>query len=432
MMLTQAPKGTRDILPDEIYKWYFVEERFAEICRRFGYKEIRIPVFEHTELFQRGVGDTTDIVQKEMYTFEDKGGRSLTLRPEGTAGVVRSFIENGMSSLPQPIKLFYHITAYRYEKMQKGRYREFHQFGVELFGAGEPSADVEVISLLVLFFGSLGIKNLTLNLNSIGCPKCRGEYNALLKEYLKDKIDGMCDICKDRYNRNPMRILDCKEERCKVNTLKAPALLEHVCNGCRSHFEETTKRLDAVGIGYEIDRGIVRGLDYYNKTVFEFVSKNIGTQGTVCGGGRYDGLIETCGGSSTPGIGFGLGVERLLLEMESQGIWIPTPKVPDIYIGSIGENADILCESLAWKLRENGISCIKDIMGRSVKAQMKYADKLGVRFSLIIGDTEVESNKVSLKDMKTGESKDINLDTLIDRLVKEKARLENNNDSALH
>lgn len=419
-MLTQAPKGTKDVLPDEIHKWHYVGAKFAEICRRFGYKQIRIPVFEHTELFQRGVGDTTDIVQKEMYTFEDKGGRSITLRPEGTAGIVRSYIEHGMSSLPQPVKLFYDITAYRYEKMQKGRYREFNQFGVELFGAADPSADVEVISLLALYFESLGIRNLSLNLNSIGCPKCRGAYNALLKEFLSERIDNMCDTCKDRFSRNPMRIIDCKEERCKAHTKGAPMLLEHICDDCRAHFETLTHKLDAIGIPYVIDKGIVRGLDYYTRTVFEFVSRNIGSQGTVCGGGRYDGLIEVCGGPPTAGIGFAMGVERLLLEMDSQGIAIPDPHSPDIYIGSIGESAGILSEKLAWKLRASGIDCIKDIMGRSVKAQMKYADKLGARYSLIIGDDEVETNKASLKDMTTGEAKDINLDTLIDRLVKSK------------
>lgn len=417
-MLTQAPKGTHDILPDEIDKWIFVEQKFAEICRRFGYREIRLPVFEHTELFQRGVGDTTDIVQKEMYTFEDKGGRSLTLRPEGTAGVVRSYIEHGMASLPQPTKLFYNITAYRYEKMQKGRFREFHQLGVELFGAGDASADAEIISLLVLFFDSLNIKNLTLNLNSIGCPECRAAYNQKLKEFLADRIGNMCETCKERIDRNPMRILDCKDEGCRQHLKEAPVLLDHICDDCRVHFEKVTQKLQDIGIHYEIDKGIVRGLDYYNRTVFEFVSRNIGSQGTVCGGGRYDGLIETCGGAPTPGIGFAIGVERLLLEMESQGIEIPIRPGPDIYLGSIGEKAEKLCEKLAWELRSEGITCIKDIMGRSVKAQMKYADKLGARYALIIGDNEVESNKASLKDMKTGEFKDISLDTLIDRLVK--------------
>jgi len=422
-MLMQAPKGTHDILPDEIDKWYYVEQKFAEVCQRFGYKEIRLPVFEHTELFQRGVGDTTDIVQKEMYTFEDKGGRSLTLRPEGTAGVVRSYIEHGMASWPQHTKLFYNITAYRYEKMQKGRFREFHQLGVELFGAADPAADAEVISLLVMFFDSLNIKNLTLNLNSIGCPKCRGEYNQRLKAFLADKIDKMCDTCRERINRNPMRILDCKEEGCRYYLKEAPTLLDHVCEDCRNHFEKVTQKLQDIGIHYEIDKGIVRGLDYYNRTVFELVSRNIGTQGTVCGGGRYDGLIELCGGVPTPGIGFAIGVERLLLEMENQGIEIPSKGRPDIYLGPIGEKAEKLCEKLAWNLRAKGITCIKDIMGRSVKAQMKYADKLGARYALIIGDTEVESNKAALRDMTTGEAKDISLDTLTDRLVKTKGNL---------
>lgn len=417
-MLTQAPKGTRDILPEDIAQWNYVEQKFSELCKKFGYKEIRIPVFEHTELFQRGVGDTTDIVQKEMYTFKDKGDRSITLRPEGTAGVVRSYIEHGMGSLPQPVKLFYQITAYRYENVQKGRYREFHQFGVELLGAADPSADVEVISMLALYFEQLGIKNLVLNLNSIGCPKCRSAYNEKLKAYLKEHLSSMCETCRERYERNPMRILDCKEEGCKLRIKDAPALLDHICDECRDHFSKVTTRLEAIGIPYNIDKGIVRGLDYYTKTVFEFVSKNIGTQGTVCGGGRYDGLVEACGGAPTPGIGFALGVERLLLEMQSQGIELPKAETPHIYIGAIGEKAALMCERLAWQLRRNNIFCVKDIMNRSVKAQMKYADKLRAHYALILGDNEIENNKAQLKDMRTGETKDISLDTLIDRLVK--------------
>lgn len=417
-MAIQTPKGTRDILPSEINKWNYIENEFAVICKRFGYQEIRIPVFEYTELFQRGVGDSTDIVQKEMYTFNDKGGRSITLRPEGTAGIVRSYIEHGMSSLPQPIKLFYQITAYRYEQVQQGRYREFHQFGAELLGAADAAADVEIISILALFFEKIGVKNLSLNLNSIGCPKCRDKYNSLLKEYLADNISDMCDTCKTRFDRNPMRIIDCKEASCKKHTMNAPALLDHICHDCRTHFEQVTKKLETIGITYNIDRNIVRGLDYYTRTVFEFVSENIGTKGTVCGGGRYDGLVEEIGGKSTPGIGFALGVERLLLEMESQGIEFPQAHAPDIYIGAIGEKAEQVAERLTWQLRSKNIYCIKDIMGRSVRAQMKYADKLQVRYSLILGDNEIESNKAQLKDMETGEAKDISLDTLIDRLVK--------------
>ncbi|MCX7771681.1 MAG: histidine--tRNA ligase, partial [Clostridia bacterium] len=270
------------------------------------------------------------------------------------------------------------------------------------------------------YFEKLGIKNLMLNLNSIGCPKCRSAYNEKLKSFLADKIGSMCQTCKDRYERNPMRIIDCKEEGCKKHIQDAPALLDHICDDCRTHFESVLKKLEAIGIPYNIDKGIVRGLDYYTKTVFEFVSKNIGTQGTVCGGGRYDGLVEACGGAPAPGIGFALGVERLLLEMQSQGIEIPKPEAPDIYMGAIGQKADAVCEKLAWRLRQNNITCVKDIMGRSVKAQMKYADKLGARYSLILGDNEIENNKAQLKDMLTGEAKDISLDTLIDRLIKNK------------
>ncbi len=417
-MLTQAPKGTNDILPDEIHRWHRVEREFAALCAQFGYREIRIPVFEHTELFHRGVGETTDIVQKEMYTFDDKGGRSLTLRPEGTAGVVRSYIEHGMASLVQPVKLYYNISAYRYEKMQKGRYREFHQFGMEMFGAADPAADAEIISLLSLFFERLGIGNLSLNLNSIGCPTCRSAYNLLLREHLSDRIGSMCETCQGRYERNPMRILDCKEDGCRAKTKDAPALLDHICEDCRSHFDALCAKLETMGIRYAIDKGIVRGLDYYTRTVFEFVSRNIGTQGTVCGGGRYDGLMEACGGPKTPGIGFGLGVERLLMEMESQGLETPAPEAPLIYIGAIGTAAGDTVEALCWDLRRKGISCIKDVMGRSVKSQMKYADKLGTRYTMILGDNEIESGRVALRDMKNGESKDISLESLADRLQK--------------
>ena len=415
-MLTQAPKGTRDILPSEIYKWQYLERMFSRVCKVYNYREIRFPVFEHTELFQRGVGDTTDIVQKEMYTFQDKGGRSITLRPEGTAGVVRSFIEHGMASLPQPVKLYYNITAYRYENVQKGRYREFHQFGVEAFGSPGPSVDMEIISLLVTFFEKLGLKNVELNINSIGCPKCRGEYNEGLREYLGPKLEGLCDNCKTRYDRNPLRIIDCKDERCKVHTKDAPALLDNLCEECRTHFEALKSGLENLGISYNIDRNIVRGLDYYTKTVFEMVSRNVGTQGTICGGGRYDGLIETCGGPPTPGIGFGLGIERLMLEMDSQGIAIPEPSETGIYLATIGEKAGKYAEKLVCELRECGISAEKDLLNRSLKAQMKYADKLGATYTVVLGDEEIDSNRAVLKNMKTGEQKDVSLDSILDRL----------------
>lgn len=415
-MLTQAPKGTRDILPSEVYKWQYIEKIIAGICRNFGYREIRIPVFEHTELFQRGVGDTTDIVQKEMYTFSDKGGRSITLRPEGTAGVVRSFIEHGMSSMPQPIKLYYNISAYRYENVQKGRYREFHQFGVEAFGSQEPAIDVEVISLLTMLFEKLGISQAALNINSIGCPKCRGAYNEKLKEYFRPHLEELCENCRNRYERNPLRIIDCKEERCKKHTCGAPALLDNLCEECLAHFEGLKQGLDNLGIKYNVDKGIVRGLDYYTKTVFEFVSNNVGTQGTICGGGRYDGLVETCGGPPTPGIGFALGMERLLLEMESQGLHIPERQPMDIYIGSIGKNASAFAQQLVFRLRKEGICAESDVLGRSVKSQMKYADKMGFSYIVVIGDNEIETGKAVLKNMKTGEQKDVSLESILDRL----------------
>lgn len=415
-MLTQAPKGTRDILPGETYKWQYIERVVAEICKSYGYREIRIPVFEHTELFQRGVGDTTDIVQKEMYTFDDKGGRSITLRPEGTAGVVRSYIEHGMASMPQPAKLYYNITAYRYENVQKGRYREFNQFGTEVFGSPGPSIDVEIISLLHMLFGRLGLRQVSLNINSIGCPGCRSAYNEKLKEYFRPYLSQLCDNCKGRFERNPLRIIDCKEERCRVYTKNAPALLDNLCTDCAAHFEGLKAGLDNIGISYNIDRTIVRGLDYYTRTVFEFVSENVGTQGTICGGGRYDGLVETCGGPPTPGIGFGLGIERLLLEMESQGIRVPGQDGMDIFVATVGEEAADYAHKLVFKLRGLGVAAETDHMARSLKAQMKYADKMGFTYTIVLGDDEIGNNKTVLKNMKTGEQKDVSLDSIADRL----------------
>lgn len=415
-MLIQAPKGTRDILPGEVHKWHYVEKVFAEVCKSFGCKEIRIPVFEHTELFQRGVGDTTDIVQKEMYTFQDKGGRSITLRPEGTAGIVRSYIENGMASMPQPIKLYYNITAYRYENVQKGRYREFHQFGTEFFGAPGPAIDVEIISLLSMFFERLGLKQVSLNINSIGCPDCRGEYNEKLREHFRPYLPQLCGNCRSRFERNPLRIIDCKEERCRAFTKTAPALLDNLCGACAAHFEGLRSGLENIGIGYNIDKSIVRGLDYYTRTVFEFVSGNVGTQGTICGGGRYDGLVEVCGGQPAPGIGFGLGIERLLMEMESQGIQISEPSGMELYVAAIGDRASGFAQQLVFKLRSQGVGAESDLMGRSLKAQMKYADKMGFSYIVVMGDNEIESGKAVLKNMKTGEQKDVSLDTIVDRL----------------
>jgi len=415
-MKIQAPKGTRDILPSEIHRWQYVSRVFAGLCDCFGYKEIRIPVFEHTELFQRGVGDTTDIVQKEMYTFDDKGGRSVTLRPEGTAGVVRSYIENGMYSLPQPIKLYYEITAYRYENVQKGRYREFRQFGVEAFGAPGPEIDVEVISLLHMFFRKLGLRQTGLNINSIGCPACRRAYHEKLKDYLRPHLDELCGDCRNRFEKNPLRIIDCKNEKCRKFIDGAPLLLDNLCDDCRLHFEGLRSGLDNLGIVYAIDPTIVRGLDYYTRTVFEFVSENGGSQGTICGGGRYDGLVEECGGPSVPGIGFALGVERLLMELDAQGVVIAEPPAPDIYIAPLGQRAVDLAMSMVHELRSNGVRAETDLMNRSLKAQMKYADKKRFSYTIVIGDDEIEANKGVLRDMRTGDSKDVSLDSIVDRL----------------
>lgn len=415
-MKVQAPKGTRDILPSEIHRWQYVSRVFAGVCESFGYKEIRIPVFEYTELFQRGVGDTTDIVQKEMYTFNDKGGRSVTLRPEGTAGVVRSYIENGMYSLPQPIKLYYDITAYRYENVQKGRYREFHQFGVEAFGAPGPEIDVEVISLLYMYFKKLGLKQTGLNINSIGCPSCRQEYHEKLKDYFRPYLPELCGDCRDRFERNPLRIIDCKNEKCRRYVSNAPLLLDNICDGCREHFEGLRQGLDNLGIRYNIDPTIVRGLDYYTRTVFEFVSEHVGTQGAICGGGRYDRLVEVCGGPPVPGIGFALGVERLLMELDAQGVVIDDPPAPDIYIATLGRKATDLAMKMVYELRSYGVQAETDLMNRSLKAQMKYADKKRFSYTIVIGDDEIEANKGVLKDMRTGESKDVSLDSIVDRL----------------
>mgnify|MGYP002559059155 CR=1 FL=1 len=408
--MMQAPKGTKDATPENIYKWHYVEKKAADLCRRFGFKEIRTPVFEHTELFQRGVGDTTDVVQKEMYTFNDKGGRSITLKPEGTSPAVRAYLENNIYAQPQPTKLYYITPCYRYEKPQAGRLREFHQFGVEAFGAANPTIDAEIISMVHTFFNELGIDNLTLNINSIGCPTCRAEYNKALKSYFESHKSELCGTCLDRLETNPLRILDCKSPICHSIAADAPVILDYLCDECSQHFCELKENLENLGIEYNIDPHIVRGLDYYTKTVFEFVSNEIGSQGTVCGGGRYDGLVEELGGQKTPGIGFGLGLERLILVLENKNI--PKDDKTDIYIASIGDNAKKYAQKLAFDLRTKGFSCEQDLLSRSVKAQMKYADKLGVRFSIVLGDSEIESGKANLKNMESGETQEIELSSI--------------------
>ncbi|MGB9781318.1 histidine--tRNA ligase [Caldanaerobacter sp.] len=411
-MLTKAPRGTKDILPSESYKWQYVENLMRGICEAYGYKEIRTPGFEHTELFLRGVGESTDIVRKEMYTFNDRSGRSITLKAEGTSPAVRAFIEHGLYAETQPTKLYYITPVYRYEKPQAGRLREHHQFGVEIFGAESASADAEVISIAMSLLKKLGLNNLELRINSVGCPVCRKNYNKALKEFLGQHLDELCDDCKVRYEVNPMRVLDCKVESCRRVTKEAPLITDYLCDDCRNHFEELKKYLDALGYEYTVDPRIVRGLDYYTKTAFEIISKDIGAQGTVCGGGRYDGLIEEIGGPSMPGVGFGMGIERLLLTLEQNGIEIPKPEGPDLFIAYIGDEAKLFTFTLANKLRFNGLKVEIDHMERSLKAQMKYANKLNAKYAIVIGEEELESKKVKLKNMATGEEREILIDEI--------------------
>lgn len=406
--MIKKPRGTEDILPKDAAAWNLIETTARNICKKYGYKEIRTPVFEETALFSRGVGDTTDVVQKEMYTFNDKGGRSITLRPEGTASLARSYIENSLYANPQPTKLYYLITCYRYEKPQAGRLREFHQFGIECFGSENSSADAEAITLAVDFLNELKISGLSLNINSIGCPECKPKYNAALKEYFNSHIDELCETCRDRLEKNPMRILDCKSPVCHGIADKAPKMIDYLCDDCRDEFESLKKYLDAVNIQYTVDPNIVRGLDYYTRTVFEITSDALGAQSAVCGGGRYNGLVEELGGKPTPGIGFAIGIERLILILKNQGNEL-NDSCPDIFIASIGNKADVFTQKLVHDLRNLGICAERDLCSRSVKAQMKFANKLGARYSIVLGDDEVNSGKASIKDMENGSEYDIEL-----------------------
>ncbi len=408
-LLTKAPRGTQDILPSKSYKWRFIEDIMFDEVKLHGFKEIRTPVFEHTELFSRSVGEDTDVVQKEMYTFSDKGGRSITLKPEGTAGTVRSMLEHGLYNEPLPLKFAYATPCYRYEKPQSGRYREFHQFGVEMFGAGGPAADAQVISMASSLFARLGIENLSLQINSIGCKSCRKKYYNALKEYFSKYTGELCETCISRMDRNPMRILDCKSEVCSKIAKDAPKILDYICNDCKSHFNDVKEYLDVAGIAYEVNPTIVRGLDYYTRTVFEFVSKDSGTQGTVCGGGRYDGLVQELGGNPMPAVGFGMGMERLILVMENQGIMINRDDICDVYIAPMDKGAAKMAFKLAKGLRECSFIALTDLMGRSFRAQMKYADKIGAKTCIVLGPDEIASGKAKVKNMKTGEQLDISL-----------------------
>ncbi len=408
-LVTKAVKGTQDLLPADSYKNQFIESTMLDIASKFGFREVRTPVFEHTELFQRGVGETTDVVQKEMYTFNDKGERSITLRPEGTAGAVRAFLEHGLFNEALPAKMCYLTSCYRYEKPQAGRLREFHQFGVEVFGAGAPAADAEVISVANEIFAFLGVQNLKLEINSIGCPECRKNYHKALKEYFESKKENLCGTCLERLEKNPMRILDCKSPVCSDITKDAPVILDYVCDECSAHFESVQKYLDVMNIEYTVNPKIVRGLDYYSRTVFEFVSTEIGAQGTVCGGGRYDGLVEELGGPHTPALGFGMGIERLLLLLKAQNIEIPEPSGCDLYIAPMGDAASLEAMKIVSDLRSNGVSAQTDVVGRSLKAQMKFADKIGAKYTMVLGDNEIAEGKAKIKNMATGEASETEL-----------------------
>jgi len=404
-----APRGTKDVLPSESYKWHFVENTLRRVAAQFGYKEIRFPTFEHTELFLRGVGDTTDVVQKEMYTFEDKGGRSITLRPEGTASVVRSYIENSIFAGGLPVKVYYIAPNFRYEKPQAGRLREHHQFGVEHFGSADASADAELIALADTFIRRLGITGVKLEINSIGCPNCRPRYHDALKHHFEQHREELCPTCNERLDKNPLRILDCKSPICGALADQAPKSVESLCPECKAHLDKVCASLDSLGIEYAINPRIVRGLDYYTRTVFEFSSTSLGAQSAVCAGGRYDGLVETLGGAATPGLGFGSGLERLLLVMEAQGVEIPMEEKTGVFLCAMGEAAQNSAFRLAHGLRQLGISAERDTLFRSVKAQMKYADKLGARYTVVIGDEELKNGRANLRDMATGEQTEIEL-----------------------
>lgn len=412
-MEMQAPKGTKDMLPQDAYKWHYVENIFKSVAKNFGVKEIRTPIFEHTELFLRGVGDTTDVVQKEMYTFNDKGNRSITLKPEGTSPAARAFIEGRLFNEAQPTKLFYITPCFRYENVQKGRLRQFHQCGLEVFGSKEPSMDGEVIAFAMEVLRKLGLSNLELHLNNLGCPKCRSKYNEALKAFLKENYEDLCDTCKSRFEKNPMRILDCKEKKCNEITKNAPNILDFLCDECSSHFEAVKEYLNLLNIPYVIDPSIVRGLDYYTKTIFEIVNDDF----TVIGGGRYDKLIDELGGPDMPAIGFGMGVERMIMALEKEGVEIPKEEDFALYIGSRGEEAYKRGFVLANDLRKNGAKVEINHMGRSFKAEMKYANKIGARFTTVLGDDELESRVIKLKRMADGEIFEVSLDN-IDDIVK--------------
>ena len=403
------PQGTEDITPENISKWYTVEQVARDTAKCFGFHEMRIPTFESTDLFLRSVGETTDVVQKEMYTVKAKE-TEFTLRPEGTSGTIRSMLQNGMLNAALPQKVFYILSCFRHDRPQAGSLREFHQFGVEMAGSADAAADAEIISLAKSILDRIGLKNIQLYINSIGCPTCRAEYHKALKSYFEGYKDKLCDTCLSRLDKNPMRILDCKSPICSEIAKDAPKITDYLCDECRNHFDSVQKYLDAAGIEYTVDPTIVRGLDYYTKTVFEFVTDCIGAQGTVCGGGRYDGLIEELGGKHLPSLGFAMGMERLLMVMDKQGIEIPDNDECMLYIATMGDAAKVKAFELIKQVRSCGMIAETDVIGRGLRAQMKYADKIDARYSIVLGDNEIEQNTAKVKNMETGETADVTLD----------------------
>lgn len=416
-LITKAPKGTVDIIPGESEKWSLVEAVMTDEAELNGFSEIRTPVFEHTELFLRSVGDTTDVVEKQMYTFEDKGGRSITLRPEGTAGAVRAMLENGLYNGGYPVKLYYKISCYRYEKPQAGRLRELHQFGVEMFGTAEPAADAQVIAMAMSIFNRLGLADdIEVSINSIGCPTCRAEYRKALRAYFEGYKDQLCETCNSRLERNPMRILDCKSPVCGEIAKGAPKITDYLCDDCRAHFEKVQTLLKSIDIPFSIDPSLVRGLDYYTRTVFEFPSKRFGF--ALGGGGRYDGLVEEVGGKPTPALGFALGLDRILMAMNEMGADFGNDSKCEVYIASLGEAAQMKAFQLTEKMHSCGITADCDLCARGLKAQMKYADKIGAQYSIVLGDDEIANGEAVLKNMKTGEKKKISLnDDFVDTYI---------------
>jgi len=416
-LFINVPKGTQDILPEDITKWYYIEDKIREVLNKYGYREIRTPAFEYTELFVRGIGESTDIVTKEMFTFPDRKGRSLTLRPEGTAPVVRAYLENKMGRTSKVVKLFYIGSMFRCEKPQAGRFRQFNQFGIEVIGTESPVVDVEVIAAALEVYEKLGLKNLKILLNSVGCKKCRVDYVQKLKEFIEDKKIFLCSECINRYKKNPLRVLDCKKDSCQKIIKKAPRITENLCQECRLHFAEVISYLDDLKIKYCIDYRLVRGLDYYTKTAFEIVSGELGAQNAIGGGGRYDDLAEELEGKPTPGVGFAAGIERMIIVMNQQKIEWPKYKEIDVFVTTVSEENKVIAFKLLQKIRNFGLSADMDYSGGSLKSQMRIANKVGARYVIIMGQEEFAKGLVILRNMKTKEQREVQTDNLINELT---------------